>query len=190
MSAMAVAQRMTAEEFIAAPVPEHGRPWNLIDGEVVMSDPNGVHGIAQAAIFSALHGWSLAKPGRGLVPWPWDVQIDESNVYVPDVLWYRGERTPDQTLPPPYPLPDLAAEIRSPSTWRYDTGRKQTVYEAGGLPELWLVDTVSSSILVHRRSKPDVPIFDLALELSRGERLTSPLLPEFSVPVSEIFGPS
>ena len=29
MTAMQLAQTMTAEEFIALPVPEHGRPWNL-----------------------------------------------------------------------------------------------------------------------------------------------------------------
>lgn len=36
---MTVAQRMTADEFLQAPVPDHGRPWNLVDGEVVMNHP-------------------------------------------------------------------------------------------------------------------------------------------------------
>lgn len=187
MSAMAVAQRMTAEEFIAAPVPQHGRPWNLIDGEVVMSDPTGVHGIAQSAIFVALTEWTRAKPGRGTVPWPWDVQLDSRNVYVPDVLWYRESRSPDRTAPPPYPLPDLAVEVRSPSTWRYDVGRKRATYEAKGVPELWLVDTHARTVLVYRRATPQEPIFDIALELGEGNRLTSPLLADFALPVADLF---
>jgi hypothetical protein len=40
-------------------------------------------------------------------------------------------------------LPDLAVEVRSPSTWRYDVGKKKATYERGGLPELWPVDTAT-----------------------------------------------
>jgi len=187
MTAMAVAQRMTAEEFIAAPEPPRGRPWNLVDGEVVMNDPTMVHGDSQSAIHVALVEWSRAAPGRGRVPWPCDIQLDDRNVYVPDVLWYREGRVPDSSDPPPYPVPDLAVEVRSPSTWRYDTGRKKAVYEAGGLPELWLVDTSSASTLVFRRSAPDVPKFDVALELRGSARLTSPLLPGFELHVVDVF---
>ena len=51
-------------------------------------------------------------------------------------------------------LPDLAIEIRSPSTWRYDIGAKKSVYEREGLPELWLVDGDANVVLVFRRSAP------------------------------------
>ncbi|MCA1679897.1 MAG: Uma2 family endonuclease [Actinobacteria bacterium] len=184
---MAVAQRMTADEFIAAPEPQRGRPWNLVDGEVVVNDPTMVHGDSQNAIHSALLAWSRAEAGRGKIPWPCDVQLDERNVYVPDVLWYRDGRVPDPQSPPPYPIPDLAVEVRSPSTWRYDTGRKKAVYESAGLPELWLVDTSSLSILVFRRSNPGAPGFDAAFELGCSDRLTSPLLPGFELDVGDVF---
>src|SRR5690349_5569078 len=108
---MAVAQRMTAEEFVKAPEPARRRPWNLVDGEVVMNDPTMAHGAVQATIFLALTAWSQAERGRGHVPWPCDVMLDEANVYVPDVLWYRDGRVPDPAGPPPYPLPDLAVEV-------------------------------------------------------------------------------
>ena len=187
MAAMVIAHRMTAEEFIAAPEPQRGRPWNLVDGEVVVNDPTMVHGDSQAAIYSALLAWSRAEVGRGKAPWPCDVQLDERNVYVPDVLWYREDRVPASQSPPPYPVPDLAVEVRSPSTWRYDTGRKKAVYESGGLRELWLVDTSSLSILLFRRSSPRAPGFDAALELGRSDRLTSPLLPGFELDVGDVF---
>ena len=44
-------------------------------------------------------------------------------------------------------MPDIAVEVRSPSTWRYDIGAKKSGYERRGLPELWLVDTRADEVL-------------------------------------------
>jgi Uma2 family endonuclease len=89
----------------------------------------------------------------------------------------------------PQPLPDIAVEIRSPSTWRYDIGVKKARYEEHGLPELWLVDTAADEVIVFRRSQPKAPTFDVSLELARGDALTSPLLPGFALALDELFGP-
>ncbi len=132
MNAMTVAQRMTADEYLAWDGP---RGTNLVEGEVVM----------------------------------------------------RSERAFGHDDDPPYSLPDIAVEIRSPSTWRYDVGAKKTAYERHGLPELWLVDTAADEVLVFRRSAPDAPAFDVAEELSHGDTLTSPLLPGFALELDELF---
>ena len=113
--------------------------------------------------------------------------MDATNVFKPDISWYAKARAPDPRSPRPYPLPNLAVEIRSPSTWTYDIGAKWGTYEREGLPELWLVDTESETVLVYRRSSPEVADFDVALELGAGEALASPLLPGFSLAVSELF---
>jgi Uma2 family endonuclease len=84
-------------------------------------------------------------------------------------------------------VPDLAIEIRSPSTWRYDVGIKKSTYEREGLPELWLVDTEERSVLVFRRSTESATSFDVALELDGDASLDSPLLPGFGVAVDSIF---
>jgi hypothetical protein len=54
MGVVSATQQMTAEEFIAAPVPEHGRPWNLIDGEVVVNFPTLRHGQARDNLLFAV----------------------------------------------------------------------------------------------------------------------------------------
>ena len=108
-------------------------------------------------------------------------------MYEPDIVWYRHGRVPGRSAPPPYPMPDIAVEVRSPSTWRLDIGAKKANYERYGLPELWLVDTAADVVLVFRRSEPDAPSFDVSLELTTDETLTSPLLPGFSLLVGEIF---
>ncbi len=182
-----VAERMTAEEFLALPVPQRGRPWNLVAGEVVVNDPTALHGEIVEELLFALGSWVRAEPGRGRVAVPRDVKLDDLNVFAPDILWYAEGRVPPRRSPPPYPMPDLAVEVRSPSTWRYDTGAKKAAYERHGLPELWLVDTAADVVLAFRRSAVSVPTFDVALELGRGDQLESPLLARFSLAVGDLF---
>jgi len=187
MTAMPAAQRMTAEEFIAAPVPDHGRPWNLIDGEVVVSEPTARHGHPRTNLLVALELWAAKAHGRGHAVFPRDIGIDALNVFAPDVLWYAHGRLPDPASPPPYAMPDLAIEVRSPSTWRYDVGAKRASYESHGLPELWLADTGARTMLVYRRSSAEGSRFDVALELTEDNQLASPLLPHFSMAVRDVF---
>lgn len=87
----------------------------------------------------------------------------------------------------PEHVPDLCVEIRSASNWRYDLGVKKRVYEDGGLPELWLVDDAAEIVLVYRRSRPDAPTFDVALELGAGKTLASPPLPGFGLRAGQLF---
>jgi Uma2 family endonuclease len=179
---MATTTRMTAAEYIALPNDE--RWCELIDGVVVVNEPRVDHGLVSVRLTTALQNWVDAGPGRGFVMPPVDVDIDEHNVFAPDVSWISHLRSARERLPR---IPDLCVEIRSPTTWRYDVGTKLAHYQAAGLAELWLVDTVAESIIVQRRSSPDVPDFDVALELSGEDRLTSPQLPGFALRVADIF---
>jgi Uma2 family endonuclease len=83
-------------------------------------------------------------------------------------------------------VPDLAVEVRSESTWRYDIGVKKARYESAGVAELWLVDTRAPSVLVFRRSAPQAPAF-VALELERRASLASPLLPGLALDLTRLF---
>jgi Uma2 family endonuclease len=179
---------MTAGEYLAL-VDEGEYRWaQLVGGELIMDPPKLPHQLVCREILFQLEVWTRAEPGRGLLSIPLAIKIGEHDVYQPDLLFYRKDGAPARDASPPYPVPDLAVEIRSPSTWRYDIGAKKAGYERAGLAELWLVDTAADEVLVFRRSRPDAPQFDVALELTRDDALTSPLLPGFSLPVGTIFG--
>ena len=182
---MATATRMTAEQYYA--VTEVGDRKQLVDGRIVVNEPKVIHAVLQARVLFALMEWSQSAEGRGVACLPTDVRIDEHNVFGPDVLWFRQPEVP--TGPDGYPdhLPDLCVEVRSDSTWRYDIGAKKRAYEDAGLAELWLVDVSAETLLVYRRSAPNSPTFDVALELARGEQLTSPQLPGFALPLDGLF---
>ncbi|MDX6704819.1 MAG: hypothetical protein QOI48_665 [Solirubrobacteraceae bacterium] len=189
MDAVTTVQRMTAAQFLALPpLDKTGHRRQLIDGEVVVNAPAWTHGDSLIAIATAVRIWVRAGAARGGVNVPIDVLLDNHNVYEPDVVWYREGRSPKRGDPPPYAAPDIAVEVRSPSTWRYDIGVKKAVYERQGVAELWLVDTAADVVLVFRRSAPDAPDFDVSEELNTEATLTSPLLPGFALPVAEIFG--
>jgi len=187
MTAMPVAEPMTAEDYLARPCDPSERGWELVGGVIVVDSPLLPHELVRMEILHELALWSRAARGRGLVIGSIDVLIGDHDVYGPDILWYRTDRVPGRDDPRPYPVPELAIEVRSPSTWRYDIGAKKSGYERAGLPELWLVDTAADEVLVFRRSKPDAPSFDVALELTHDETLSSPLLPGFAVALDSLF---
>jgi len=178
---------MTAEQYLELPPPADARRLELVDGELIVHHPTWLHNTAGFDVAYALEAWARAEPGRGRTGQPLEVLMDAHNVYVPDVVWYREERVPGRHDPRPYPVPDIAVEVRSPSTWRYDIGAKKAGYERFGLPELWLVDTAADELLVFRRSAPAVRSFDAAVELGREATLTSPLLPGFALALAEVF---
>jgi Uma2 family endonuclease len=187
MDAVTATAQMTATEFLALPYDERTRYRQLIDGELVMNDPTWRHNGAQVAILTAVRNWTREARGRGRVGLPLDVRIDERSVYKPDVVWYSEGRVPSRDDPAPYPVPDLAVEVRSPSTWRFDIGRKKDNYERHGVAELWLVDTAADVVFVFRRSHPRAPHFDVSLDYGSDQALTSRLLPGFELAVGEVF---
>jgi Uma2 family endonuclease len=184
MSAVPVAQRMTAEEFLALPDTDDLRSAELVEGELIVDPPRARHQLVAGELIYALMSWARSDEARGTVWHNLGMQLDERNVYQPDVLWYPAGADPDLDARLS-PLPHLAVEVRSPSTWRYDIGAKKAAYEREGLRELWLVDTDAKVVLIFRRSAEEVPSFDVALEVD--DILTSPQLEGFELALSELF---
>jgi Uma2 family endonuclease len=181
-------ERMTADQFLAL-ADQLPRFTQLIDGEVVVCALSLRHQRVVLEIAIQLRDWVRGGAGRGEVGISPNVVLDDRNVYSPDVWWCSEERKPPADAERIVGPPDLAVEVRSPSTWRYDIHRKKTVYERLGLPELWLVDTDAGVVLAFRRSAPDAPELDVAVELSAaaGDALTSPLLPDFALDLRALF---
>ena len=183
----ATASRLTVEDYYAITV--EGDRKQLVDGRIVVNDPKPIHDLLRARLIAELHNWTDAGPGRGLLIAGTDVRIGERNLFNPDTVWISEQHRPANLHAYPERIPDLCVEIRSPGTWRYDIGAKKDAYERGGLPELWLVDDRAACVRVFRRSKPDAPTFDVALELGAGDELTSPQLPGFALALERLFRP-
>ncbi len=179
------AARLTAEQYFAIPVESPG--MQLIDGEIVVTDPTFRHQRIAGEIYRLLSNWVEANPGHGEAGLGGNFHMDERNVFAPDVWWVPDDRRPGRTAGRYPGPPDLAVEVRSPSTWRYDVGTKKRTYEREGIVELWLVDTRADTVLVFRRSFRAATGFDVALELEAGEVLSTPLLPGFGIDLAALF---
>ncbi len=184
MGAMA-ATLFTADDYITTG-DSRPRATELINGEVVMNNPTVRHQSVVSFIHFELMLWTRGGAGRGKSPGQLDIKFDNGNVLAPDVLWVSEGRLPTDAVFLEF-APDLVVEVRSPSTWRYDTTVKFRTYEAAGVAEVWLVDTASKSVLVHRRSHDASPDFDVALELGEGEFLVSQMLEGFSLDITALF---
>jgi len=185
MAIAPAARRLTADEYFALDLPE--RHIQLINGEIVVTFAVLRHDRISLWIWRQLARWCESEAGDGEAGTAVAVHLDDRNVYGPDVWWVRHDRIPSRDATKIVGPTDLAVEVRSQSTWRYDLGTKKRVYEAAGLAELWLVDTKADVVLAFRRSSAASPVFDVELELAVGDTLTTPLLPELSIDVADLF---
>jgi Uma2 family endonuclease len=174
---------ITVQDYfdVAADVPEFTQ---LIDGVIVPSQPKWRHQRVLMHVATELVAWTDSEDGFGVAGIPIDVILDDLNVFAPDVWWMAdpARLDPDEHF---RGVPDLAVEVRSPSTWRYDTGVKKDRYEQYGLPELWLVDTTARAVIVHRRSSPASSRFDVEVKVT-DEPLTTPLMPGLELRLDDI----
>ena len=154
---MAVAQRMTVAEFFDLP----DERWaTLVEGEVVVTrpaidPPRSSPGTCYFAL--ELHG-AERRAGSRASP---RCHSESCSTITTTTSPTSCGSAPDESLVAReaslQPLPDIAVEIRSPSTWRFDIGPKKRRYEQHGLPELWLVDLDADVVLMFRRSTPAAP---------------------------------
>ncbi len=182
-----LAKGLTAGDYLVRTWPP-GVKVQLVEGAAIADVPGEVHREVAGRVFATLVTFTGAGPGRGVAGLPTAVVVSANDVYLPDAWWVRDGR-PDVAHGRLDSVPDLAVEVRSPATWRYDSGPKRRRYGAAGTAELWLVDPPARKVTVHRRSSADSTSFDATFAVTVGELLVTPLLPGFSLDIEELFRP-
>lgn len=77
---------------------------------------------------------------------PYDVFLDEQNVFQPDIIFIKNEKTNSIRSDGLHTTPDLVIEILSPSSFQYDLHQKKDVYERFGITEYWVVDPLTKEV--------------------------------------------
>jgi Uma2 family endonuclease len=116
-------------------IPNDGRRYELLDGNLVMSPrPTTVHQFVATRLAGLL---TVACPeDLGVVAEP-AVQISSKTELVPDIVVVRVDQVGEAKFTTP---PLLAVEVRSPSTALIDLNRKKSTYQKFGVPSYWIVD--------------------------------------------------
>jgi len=134
--------------------PDDGQRYELDDGVLVVSPaPMPLH---QRVLHRLQILLDRACPEEfELLPGP-GVEMSEIQYRIPDLVVVRASlvTATDKSLVRP---PELAVEIASPSTARYDRNRKKGVYAEFGIPSYWIVvpDPDRPSITEYRLSGAD-----------------------------------
>ncbi len=172
---------MTGAQFDAMPY-EEGRLWELVNGELIpVSSPNLKHqGIVQK-IQVAFVSYFAANPERGSSFSDVEFALSENHRVRPDVFVLLREHLEviDEDKVPIPGAPDIAIEVISPSERSIDSQLKVEAYLRYGTQEVWQVYPKTQSVVIHSGAN--------GITLSAGDRITTTLLPGFSLPVQSLF---
>ena len=134
-----MATLLTVEDYMV--LPEDGRHYQLIHGELFMSpSPTRFHQHISLNLSFLISSWIRGKGAGAVYAAPFDVHLDEHNVFQPDLVYVSPGRLSILTDAGINGAPDLVVEILSPSTRKLDLGPKKKVFAAHGVREFWAID--------------------------------------------------
>ena len=169
-------------------LPDDGRRYEVIDGELfVTRAPHWKHQNVSGKIVAALENWSV-QSGLGESAINPGLIFSEVDSVIPDVVWASYERLETMLNEAGHLVaaPELVVEVLSPGekNKRRDREAKLKIYSTYGVLEYWIADREQHKVEVYRREQG---VLKLALSLYASDELTSPVLPEFRVQVSQFF---
>ena len=177
--------KLTYEDFLR--FPDDGLRHELIDGEhYVTPSPATVHQRLVSRLHGAFFVYFQAHSVGEVFTAPFDVVLSTHDVVEPDLLVILADQAEIVNDANVRGAPAIVIEIASPSTRRRDEGIKKNLYDRAGVREYWMVDPVSRTIAV--RAQPEGRSEAIAARLlAADDVLTTPLLPGFALPLSELF---
>jgi len=155
-NAMKLPRPATEADLLA--LPDEGRGYELIDGELVEKHGGLRHGRAQIRLGQRLEPYDRAS-GGGERPGGWTfaaeqlVRFASGRTLRPDVTGWRRERLPELPADEDAVVlvrPDWIAEIVSRSNAGNDLVKKRRIYYQHGVPHYWIIDPRDEILTVLR----------------------------------------
>jgi Uma2 family endonuclease len=88
----------------------------------------------------------------------YDLYLTERDHFIPDMMIVCDpDKVKDDGI---YGAPDLVVEVLSPSTAKYDKGKKKEIYGRCGVREYWLVSPGDKSVEVYRTNGTELVFHD------------------------------
>jgi len=167
-------------------LPDDGFKYEVIDGELhVTPAPSTAHQHVSARLHVAMANFVDARALGHVLAAPVGVRLPGQAVPLqPDLVFVPAARS-DMIGPQHIDgVPDLLVEILSPSNWPFDRRDKLQAYQAGGVPEYWLVDYRAKTIEVLVLERGEYTLLGV---WRSGETARSRVLESFEVAVDEVF---
>ena len=180
--------RLTYDDFVH--FPDDGNRHELIDGvHCVTPSPEVRHQAIVVRLVLAIGNHLQANPhlGRVFVA-PLDVVLSHHDIVEPDVLFVATEQAAILTEKNVQGPPALVIEVLSHSTRKRDAQAKRRLFERSGVREYWLVDPELDTVQVLRITPDGKLLRVVELSMENDETLTTPLLPDWTLALRDIFG--
>lgn len=176
---------VTWEEFIELPDDDRRE---LIDGKLVEVEvPNGAHELLVATLCYLLIAWARPRKAGRVMASGYKVRVGAHRGVMPDVQFFREDNPalgPASATALESGRPDLAIEILSPGSARYDRVKKLNWYRSIGVPEYWIIDPEDRSL---ERFVLEGGRYVLRDALEEGDVMRSDTLEGLEIAVSELF---
>ncbi len=170
-----------------AALPDDGRRYELIDGELVVNPAPGVpHQRVVFALARILADHVESRRLGGVLISPLDVILDDSTTVQPDIVYLsssREDRAATRGIEGP---PSLAVEVLSPARPRHDLVTKRKLYARHRVPHYWMVDSENRTLegLVLRAGE-----YETEALFSAGEIAALRPFPDLEIPLAKIWPP-
>jgi len=164
-------------------MPEDGRRYELLDGEIVSSPAPKLRHQRIVTNVCLFLGRAKAAGHGQLFTAPTDVVFDPRVAALePDLVFIGRDRSEIMTEDNIQGAPDLVVEVLSESTRRRDIGAKLRTYARYGVRFYWVVDPEEDVVRVYEHAGEGFrpPVF-----LRADDTLACPLFPEITARVSE-----
>jgi Uma2 family endonuclease len=173
----------TWDDFIALPEDD---PRELLDGRLVEMDVTTLlHEWVVATLVHRLTTWAMARQAGVVIASGFRVKIRRNHGFMPDVQFFRRGGRPIANTGLDTGAPDLAIEVSSPKTARYDRVEKLRGYAEIGVPEYWIVDPEEQTL---QRLVLDTPGTYRIAEALAGDVTFAPgSLPELVMELGELW---
>jgi Uma2 family endonuclease len=171
-------------------LPDDGNRYEVIDGVLYRSTaPSGFHQWIVKRLVARV-GLPAEDAGIAFAYFaPFGVFMPGCDPVQPDFLLIRQERAHILSGGRAYGVPDLIAEVLSPSNPSHDVDVKRRAYVGAGVPEYWIVRPATRDVLVYWQ--PDAGLGDYVQVrlVAESEVLESATMP-LRVAGSELFAGS
>jgi Uma2 family endonuclease len=174
-------QKVWTEEALMA-LPDDGRKYELVAGNLVMSPTGFQHGYISLRLATALMDFALSRQLGVVVDSSTGFRMRSGNCRSPDVSFVRKERLGKGLTKKFFQgAPDLAVEVLSPEDTLETVRAKLVEYFANGTKLAWVIRPEDCTVLVW--SSPEASKLLRARDQLDGEGL----LPGFTFPVGNLF---
>lgn len=167
--------------------PDDNNRYELIGGELFVSRAPGLshqrvlHNLQVAfADYLKANPIGIIVPGTGMI-------LSDYDAVISDICFVRNERWDEVVTGEKFTRAvDLVIEILSAGKENRDRDLsvKRQLYAKYGVEEYWIVDRENQCLLIYRLHGS---ILEEVAKLNAEDEITSPLLPEFQLPVASVF---